>query len=111
MSVYAPELPVFVEIAGPERAVGMVVPEAVLIEITTVQPPRVARVHPVDFLEVVEPFVRGPTGPAGPAGLVKIHHGSDENYPRPDGVPLVYWVGSVPPLNADPDDLLMLKEA
>ena len=52
----------------------------------------------------------GLTGPPGPTGLVKVTHGTDPNVARPD-VPLVYWVGSVQPLNGDPDDLLMLKEA
>lgn len=57
----------------------------------------------------VELGVPGLTGPPGPTGLVKVEHGADPNVARPDA-PLVYWVGTVQPLNADPDDLLMLKE-
>jgi hypothetical protein len=52
--------------------------------------------------------VPGPTGPPGPAGIVKIVHGADPNIARP-AVPVVYWVGSVQPVHADPDDLLLLK--
>ena len=52
--------------------------------------------------------IPGPTGPAGPTGIVKATHGSDPNFARPSAV-LVYWVGTVQPLNAQPDDLLMLK--
>jgi hypothetical protein len=50
----------------------------------------------------------GLPGPTGPPGLVKIVHGSDANVARPVA-PLVYWVGTVQPLHALPDDLLMLK--
>ena len=52
--------------------------------------------------------VPGPPGPTGPPGMEKVVHGADENVPRPD-VPLVYWVGTVHPVYADPDDLLLLK--
>ena len=41
-------------------------------------------------------------------GLVKVTHGADPNVARPDA-PLVYWVGTVTPVNADPDDLMLLK--
>jgi hypothetical protein len=51
---------------------------------------------------------RGPMGPVGSTGMVKVVHGSDQNVARP-AVPIVYWVGTVQPLHADPDDLLMLK--
>lgn len=54
--------------------------------------------------------VPGPPGPVGPTGLVKVTHGSNPNVFRPDA-PLVYWVGTVQPIYADPDDLLMLKVA
>jgi hypothetical protein len=54
------------------------------------------------------PGPSGPTGPAGPIGMQKVVHGSDPNVARP-AVPVVYWVGTVQPVNADPDDLLMLK--
>lgn len=47
-------------------------------------------------------------GPTGPPGLIKVTHGSDANVARP-AAPLVYWVGTVQPLNALPDDLLLLK--
>jgi hypothetical protein len=51
----------------------------------------------------------GIQGPVGPAGLIKVNHGTDPDVARPSA-PLVYWVGYVQPVNADPDDLLMLKE-
>ena len=56
----------------------------------------------------MEVQVPGTQGPPGDPGLVKVTHGSNPNVPRPDA-PLVYWVGTVQPLYADPDDLLMLK--
>jgi len=58
----------------------------------------------------VEISSEGNQGPPGPAGLIKVTHGDDPDVLRPN-VPLVYWVGTVYPANADPDDLLMLKEA
>ncbi len=56
----------------------------------------------------VEVLVPGVQGPPGDPGMKKVTHGSDANYPRPN-LPLVYWVGTVTPNNALPDDLLMLK--
>lgn len=50
----------------------------------------------------------GVPGLTGPPGLVKVAHGANPNVARPTA-PLVYWVGSVQPANADPDDLLLLK--
>lgn len=62
----------------------------------------------LDFGDPVEVVEEGPQGPPGSTGLVKVQHGSNANTSRPD-VPLVYWVGSVQPVNALPDDLLLLK--
>jgi hypothetical protein len=47
----------------------------------------------------------GPTGPVGPAGVEVVEHGADPNVARPVGVPVVYWIGSVPPADAEPFDL------
>ena len=80
-----------------------------LVEVTTTAlPVRVEVVQPSAYLEVIDNAIRGEPGPVGPPGLVKVPHGADPNVPRPDA-PLVYWVGSVQPVHADPDDLLMLK--
>lgn len=43
-------------------------------------------------------------GPQGPPGLTVVEHGSDPNVARPDS-PLVYWVGSAEPVNAENYDL------
>lgn len=59
-------------------------------------------------VELGVPGLSGPQGVPGPTGLVKVTHGADPNVARP-AVPLVYWVGSVQPTHADPDDLLLLK--
>ena len=86
-----------------------------LVEVTTTAlPVRVEVVKPSAYLEVIDNAVRGKPGPVGPSGLIKVLHGSDPNVARPvdsegNPIPLVYWVGSVQPLHADPDDLLMLK--
>lgn len=56
----------------------------------------------------VDVGVPGLTGPPGPTGLVKVTHGADPNVARPTAT-LVYWVGTVQPANANPDDLLLLK--
>jgi len=101
--------PVFVEIEAMRNVIGLVSPDASVIDIitsTTLVP--IGVVPPVQYLEIVDDVIRGAPGPPGPAGLVKIPHGNDPNVARPD-VPLVYWVGSVTPVHADPDDLLMLK--
>lgn len=37
--------------------------------------------------------------------IVVIPHGDDPNYPRPDGVLVGYWLGTVEPMNAVNDDL------
>lgn len=42
----------------------------------------------------------GPPGPTGPPGLVRVNHGTDPDLPRPTS-PVVLWVGSVEPANAD----------
>ena len=60
-------------------------------------------------VDIGVPGLSGPQGVPGPTGLVKIEHGNDPNIARPTGIPLVYWVGSVQPVHADPDDLLLLK--
>lgn len=69
-------------------------------------------------LQVVQPDVvmavditvgiPGDKGPPGDPGIVKALHGSNANFARPTGT-IVYWIGTVQPLNALPDDLLMLK--
>ena len=50
----------------------------------------------------------GLKGLDGTSGIVKVTHGSDPNVARPTAT-IVYWVGTVQPVNALPDDLLMLK--
>lgn len=52
--------------------------------------------------------IPGDRGPQGDPGIVKVTHGSNANMARPSAT-IVYWVGTVQPLNALPDDLLMLK--
>lgn len=63
----------------------------------------------VELATAVPAVEVGVPGLTGPTGLVKVAHGADPNVARPAGVPLVYWVGTVQPTNADPDDLLLLK--
>jgi hypothetical protein len=102
---------VLVEIVTSTNVVSMAAPDLSVVEvITAALPVRVEVVQESAYLEVIDTAIRGEPGPPGPAGLQKITHGSDPNVARPD-VPLVYWVGSVTPVHADPDDLLMLKEA
>ena len=46
--------------------------------------------------------VAGPAGPTGPAGIVRVNHGATAGTARPHvGVPIVLWVGTVIPTNAD----------
>lgn len=106
-----PQALILIEITGVTSGIGMSVPELAVVEvITAAMVTQVGVVAPSHFLEIIDNAIRGEPGPTGPPGLQKVVHGSDPNYLRP-AVPLVYWVGSVHPLNADPDDLLMLKEA
>ena len=65
-------------------------------------------IDPGPPIEVIETGPSGPPGPTGATGLVKVNHGSNPNVARPAS-PLVYWVGTVTPVNALPDDLFMLK--
>ena len=64
-------------------------------------------------VRVVRPGPQGPTGPTGPAGatgpagVTKVTHGSDPDVARPSAT-IVYWVGSVEPVNGLPDDWLLL---
>lgn len=51
---------------------------------------------------------QGPVGATGATGLVKVAHGANPNLARPSA-PLVYWVGTVQPVHANPDDLLLLE--
>jgi hypothetical protein len=96
---------VLVEIITSTNVVSMATPDLSLVEVTTTAlPVRVEVVQESAYLEVIDNALRGAPG------LVKVTHGTDANVPRPD-VPLVYWVGTVHPTHADPDDLLMLKEA
>ena len=100
---------VLVEIQTSTNVLSMAAPDLSVVEITTASLPlRVEVVQESAYLEIMDQT--GPQGPPGPPGLQKVVHGSDPNVVRPD-VPLVYWVGTVQPVNADPDDLLMLKEA
>jgi hypothetical protein len=41
----------------------------------------------------------GETGPEGPAGIQLVHHGTDGSTARPS-VPVVYWIGTATPSNA-----------
>lgn len=41
----------------------------------------------------------------GPAGIEVVTHGTDPSVPRPEGVPVVYWVGTAQPMYALPTDL------
>lgn len=52
--------------------------------------------------------IPGDKGDTGATGIVKVTHNADPNVARPVAT-IVYWVGTVQPLNAAPDDLLMLK--
>jgi len=107
--VYVPV--VLVEIETSTNVLSMTAPDLSIVEVTTASlPTRIEVVQPSQYLEVIDNAIRGESGPPGPTGLEKVVHGSDPNVPRPDA-PLVYWVGSVQPTHADPDDLLMLKEA
>lgn len=65
-------------------------------------------IDPGPPIEVIETGPSGPPGPTGATGLVKVTHGSNPNVARP-AAPLVYWVGTVTPVNALPDDLFMMK--
>ena len=51
----------------------------------------------------------GADGAPGSPGLVVIHHGTDANVTRPAGAPLVYWIGTADPVNAQDYDY-RLKE-
>jgi hypothetical protein len=102
---------VAVEIQDSANVISMATPDLSIVEIITAATPvRVEVLQPTQYLEVIDNAIRGEPGPTGPAGLVKVTHGSNPDVLRPDA-PLVYWVGSVQPVNADPDDLLMFKEA
>lgn len=108
MTLAPPENPVFIE-----TTIGAVsatlVADSTVVEVLVTMPTLVTQLQPVSYVELVA-GLRGAPGPTGPAGILKVEHGGDPSVPRP-AVPLVYWVGTVQPLNADPDDLLMLKEA
>lgn len=41
--------------------------------------------------------------------IVVVPHGDDPNYPRPEGVTVAYWLGTVEPVNAIEEDLLSLE--
>lgn len=41
--------------------------------------------------------------------ITVIEHGSNANHPRPTGVKVVYWLGTVEPVNAVDDDLLSME--
>lgn len=46
----------------------------------------------------------GGVGSPGPAGIIRVNHGLTASTPRPhEGAPIVLWVGSVVPTNADQD--------
>lgn len=42
----------------------------------------------------------GPIGPTGPSGITIVNHGTDGFISRPDGVAVVYWIGTAFPENA-----------
>lgn len=52
---------------------------------------------------VAETYTEGPPGPPGPVGIVVVQHGSDSSTARPTA-PIVYWVGTATPVNAEPYD-------
>lgn len=93
--------------AGPpeEVTVDVVADQQATVDVIT-QPAGAVEVI-LDATSIPGPV--GPTGPPGVTGLVKVTHNADPNLPRPDA-PLVYWVGTVQPIHADPDDLLLMKE-
>jgi hypothetical protein len=101
---------VLVEVQTSTETVGMLTPELAVIEVVTASQPVKTEVVPQSSMSVgvIDSAIRGEPGPVGPPGIQKVTHGSNPNVARPD-VPLVYWVGSVQPVNANPDDLLMLK--
>ena len=37
--------------------------------------------------------------------IIVVPHGTDANYPRPDGIRVAYWLGSAEPANAIEEDL------
>lgn len=62
---------------------------------------------PDDIVATEFDVAMGLPGPTGNPGIVKVNHGSNPSMARPAAT-IVYWVGTVQPLNAHPDDLLML---
>lgn len=46
----------------------------------------------------------GGSSPAGES-IIVVEHGEDANYPRPEGVTVVYWLGTVEPANSVEEDL------
>jgi hypothetical protein len=111
VAVVEPQPVILVEITDVLNVVSTATPDISVVEITTASlPVRVEVVQPSQYLEVIDSAIRGAPGPVGPPGIQKVYHLANPNYPRPN-IPIVYWIGSVQPVNADPDDLLMLKEA
>jgi hypothetical protein len=49
----------------------------------------------------------GPTGATGPPGLVRVNHATNPDVPRPAS-PVVLWVGSVDPTNANTETDLIV---
>lgn len=56
-------------------------------------------VNPAVSLDIVG-GLPGPPGPPGLPGLIRVNHDTDPGVPRP-AAPVVLWVGSVDPVNAD----------
>lgn len=54
------------------------------------------------------PGPTGAPGPNGPAGLVRVNHGADASVARP-GSPVVLWVGSADPVNANEETDLIVR--
>lgn len=54
------------------------------------------------------PGPTGPAGPTGPVGLVRVNHGTDPAVARPSS-PVVLWVGSADPLNANEETDLIVR--
>lgn len=62
---------------------------------------------------VTEEFLNGLEGRLaaleGVEAITVVPHGDDPDYPRPAGIRVAYWLGSVEPVNAIDDDLLSLE--
>ena len=55
------------------------------------------------------PSISGGSSSDAGSFIQVVPHGDDANYPRPEGVTVVYWLGTVEPVNAVEEDLLSLE--